>query len=363
VLDLKQVVIRADASSLIGAGHVMRCLTIASELKDEGCKVVFIMSNIDGHMAGLIKEQGFEVRIINEELDSSKVKCEFSAWNEGLQKDDADQCVRVFQEFANVDLLVVDHYCLDSHWENILSAYTRKLVVIDDLANRPHACDILLDQNYFSNMDERYDGLIGDGCRLLLGPEYSLLDNKYRLIAGKTRDFSKGITRILMFFGGADPDNVTMMALQGLVPVLPTDVLTDVIIGSSNRHASELHDFCDEYDNVNVYQGIDNMQDYIADADIAFGAGGVSTWERCVSGLPTFTVSIAENQKQTSNDLHDKNAIVYLGATSEISGQDFSDAYMWARDNLDELEKVSNNAAAIMGSGAGKSGLTLLEYI
>jgi UDP-2,4-diacetamido-2,4,6-trideoxy-beta-L-altropyranose hydrolase len=360
---MKQVVIRTDASSQIGAGHVMRCLTIASVLRDEGYKVAFIMSDVDGNMASQVKYLGFDVLMVNEGLSTDKVKCEFSAWNEGQQKSDAGQCAMILQKFCNVDVLVVDHYCLDSYWENILTAYTRKLVVIDDLANRAHACDILLDQNYFSNMDERYDGLTNGGCNLLLGPEHSLLDSKYWHVAGGGRDFSKGVTRILMFFGGADPDNVTMNALQGLLPILPVDVTIDVIIGASNVHAPELHSFCDEYNNVKVYQGIDNMQDYIAAADIAFGAGGISTWERCVSGLPTFTVSIAENQKQTSRDLHERNAIIYLGSTSEISGQDFRDSYIWACDNLDELEKISKNAASIMGNRRVKKGLTLLEYL
>lgn len=306
----KLVVFRVDASVKIGSGHVMRCLTLAGQLKETGSEVIFICSDLPGNLASLIVKDGYRVFLIPYLKVSKDEK-----W-----KRDLENTVNLLTALNNpIDLLVVDHYGLDYRWEAPLRKFVKEIMVIDDLANRPHDCDILLDQNLYNDMDIRYEGLVPEHCKKLLGPKNVLLRPEFYEARRKLRLRDGTVKRILVFFGGSDPSNETGKALEAIRMLNRPDIAVDVVVGSSNPYKNEIHQICEAMPNTSYYCQVDNMAELMAKADLAIGAGGTAAWERCFLGLPTATVIIADNQSEQVKLLAKKEAIWNLGHSKKVT--------------------------------------------
>lgn len=298
-----KVAFRVDASSQIGSGHVMRCLTLANQLKEVGATCTFISRELKGNLIRFVKSQGFEVLSLNE----SKVE----------QEMDAHETMQVLDE---PDLLVVDHYRIDVAWENMLKPHVKKLMVIDDLANRKHECDLLLDQNYYFNIDSRYKDLVPDSCRLLLGPCYVLLRDEFLKLTEQIRKRDGTIQNILVFYGGSDPTNETEKVLKAITKLpLNRKLKVNVIVGSSNPHKTEIERLCSQQSSFSYYEQVTNMAELMNEADLAIGAGGTTTWERCFVGLPSIVTVIADNQLEVTQAVSSTNAILNLGESSQVT--------------------------------------------
>ena len=168
-----RVVFRADASVTIGTGHVMRCLTLAEALRKAGAEVAFVCRELDGNLAGLIEARGFDVHV----LPPLEPPTDPLTWTAAHWHEDAAQTASFLKTRA--DWLVVDHFALEHRWEKEMREHANRLMVIDDLADRVHDCDLLLDQNYLQE-PARYDTLVPAHCRKLLGPAYALLRDEFR---------------------------------------------------------------------------------------------------------------------------------------------------------------------------------------
>ena len=188
-----KVVIRTDASIQIGTGHVMRCLTLAEGLKYKNVRVEFICREHKGNMISYIKSRGFEVHIIPllkkdtgiPSLSKAKVKIlDHADWLGSTQEQDAHICHQILGKLIP-DWLIVDHYSLDQVWEMKLQGSFQKLMVIDDLADRSHACDLILDQTYNRKLDD-YKSLVTSKCQVLVGSKYALLRPEF----SEWREFS-----------------------------------------------------------------------------------------------------------------------------------------------------------------------------
>ena len=170
------VVFRVDASLQIGSGHLMRCLTFAERLhKSEDANITFITRDLEGNLIDLIKLQGYSVFVLPRSADERKDLCGYEAWLTVDKETDAAETETVLREMPWIDFLIIDSYAIDAVWERKIRPHVRKIVVIDDLANRVHDCDILLDQNFYLDKDTRYNGLVPESCRCFLGPQYVLL--------------------------------------------------------------------------------------------------------------------------------------------------------------------------------------------
>jgi UDP-2,4-diacetamido-2,4,6-trideoxy-beta-L-altropyranose hydrolase len=311
------IVFRVDSSLQIGTGHVMRCLTIAHQLKRENVNIVFICSDFEGNINHIIRDQGFKVLQI-----SAKNNSGFLDWFSRNWVIDAESTLNVMKETNNhVDLMIIDHYGLDSKWESHMRPYVGRIMVIDDLANRPHTCDFLLDQNFYIGYESRYKDLVPESCLLLLGPEYALLRDEFLKIkkADKVRDGQ--LKRILVFFGGTDPTNETVKTLRALSH-FGSFFEVDVIVGATNPKADEIQALCSNLDNYHFYSQVNNISEFMDKADLAIGAGGSTTWERCYLGLPSITIVIAENQKETTEAVSSFGATINLGESSSITESD-----------------------------------------
>jgi UDP-2,4-diacetamido-2,4,6-trideoxy-beta-L-altropyranose hydrolase len=312
-----KAVFRTDASVEIGSGHLMRCLTLADQLRADGAEAAFICRDLPGAMFGLLDARGYP-----------NARLELPATVAASQHDDARATLEAVAGLfpGGVDWLVVDQYGLDAEWERLLRPVSRKLMVIDDLADRPHDCDLLLDQNYYRDLESRYQGRVPGQCVTLLGPGYVLLRPEFALARQKLRARDGVVRRILVFFGGSDPTNETEKVLEALGLLGKPDLDVDVVVGLANPKRQAIQALCEALPNVSFHCQVPSMAELILDADLGVGAGGAAMWERCYLGLPAITVISAANQERTTEDVAAIGAIELLGRATKLGPADYAHA-------------------------------------
>lgn len=344
-----RIIVRTDASVEIGSGHLMRCLTLADQLRNDGSEVAFVCRDLPGGMFDLLYARGYR-----------SVKLPMAETGKDTQQFDAGETVkaagRLFPD--GVDWLVVDHYQLDTVWERLLRPHARRLMVIDDLANRSHDCDLLLDQNYYRDLNQRYQGLLPERCVTLLGPAYVLLRPEFAEARQRLRARDGTVRRILIFFGGSDPTNQTRKALDAIKLISRPEIAVDVVVGASNPYRDEIQALSQEMPKVQYHCQVSNMAELIEAADIAIGAGGATTWERCSLGLPTLTVVFADNQLQTTLDLEQLGAIEFLGWADNITVADLACAIKRLIDNPALSKNLSERACFVLREWQGTGTIT-----
>jgi|SaaInlStandDraft_6_1057023.scaffolds.fasta_scaffold12445_3 UDP-2,4-diacetamido-2,4,6-trideoxy-beta-L-altropyranose hydrolase len=318
-----RVTIRTDSSVKIGTGHVMRCLTLANILRMQGADVEFICKRHTGSLIPYIQKLKYNVHILKnvqfKDLDTYG-SLFHSRLLGGTQKNDAKQCLSILKN-TKPDLLIVDHYAIDQEWEKILKSTYKNLLVIDDLGDRSHVCDFLLDQNYGSTV-KKYQALVPKKCLILLGPNYALLRPEF----SKYREYSLGrrknnkAKRILITFGGIDPDNYTGRVLKIFKKIqMPDYVNITVIMSSMSPFLKESQDLAKTmHIKTEVKVDVSNMAEIMMNSDIAIGAAGSTAWERCCLGLPTIQMVIAKNQEYVSRSLVQVGAVRLLERLDQI---------------------------------------------
>ncbi len=306
-----KIVFRVDASLKIGTGHIMRCLTLAQELKKRGANVVFICRSIEGNLHEMVESKGVKVVKLPQSNSVNESYCFHSNWLDAHWQEDATQSLL---HIKGADWLIVDHYALDEKWESIIHPHIDKILVIDDLADREHVCDILLDQNYYLNAETRYKHLVNKECQLMLGPKFALLREEFAYARARLKRGFSEIKKIMVFFGGVDANNDAGKAIEA-ISGFKGEVI--IVSGYTNKNLSKLEDFCTEHSNFRLFRSINNMAELMANADLAIGAGGSTSWERAATGLPTLAWPIAENQIHVLYDLS-KAGIVKLTSPEKL---------------------------------------------
>lgn len=295
------VAFRTDATSQIGSGHFVRCLALADQLQSQGAKISFISRDLPQYLCDILKDRGMEHLPLDcDSLTYLPDDLSHSLWLRSTQMHDALSTKKLLLG-KTWDWLVVDHYALDARWEKSLRSSVMHLMVIDDIADRYHDCDVLLDQNFYSDMSVRYSGKVPEGCRLLLGPRYALLREDFRKFRNQIKQRSGNVKKILLFFGGVDEKNYTGVAIEALAKLDVSNISVEVVVGAVHPFLSEIKQACLSHGFIFHVQ-TDRMAELMADADLALGAGGSATWERCFMGLPTLCIFTADNQRKQVKD-------------------------------------------------------------
>ncbi len=281
-MPVKTAFFRFEASSIIGAGHVMRSCVIADELT----------------------EQGWECQIVTRSETYNFIKS-----LERFKRIDPDQ---FYNKPINCDLLVIDNYDLDATYGQHFRPYANKILVIDDLANRKYECDILLDQTYGRNAND-YKALVPEGCTILTGSDYAIIRKEFRELRQKAlekRKNTKEVKRVLISMGGGDVIHWTFEALKMLQDVAFQGEI-DIAIGFSVKNKSALEQFIETLPVKVTIHVNGNMPELNYNADFAIGAAGSSVWERACLGLPQFLIITANNQK-IMKDIFPQNTFNFL---------------------------------------------------
>jgi UDP-2,4-diacetamido-2,4,6-trideoxy-beta-L-altropyranose hydrolase len=347
-----KVLFRADASVEIGSGHIVRCLTLADSLREKKAVCEFVCRDAKGNLINTIESRGYRVHLLPPISIEDQKSIESAGAGVYCFGSDAEETKYVIGIDSFYEWIVVDHYSLDENWEKLLRPFCNRLMVIDDLANRRHDCDLLLDQNYYKNSSKRYQGLLPPNCTTLLGPSYILLRKEF-VDAKNNLHFRNGIIkRILVFFGSSDLSNETAKVLVAIKKLALESIQVDVVVGTTNPHRHNIEIYCNLISNVNYYCNISNMAELILRADIGIGAGGSSIWERCYLGLPSITSVVASNQIKTTKDVASMGALDYVGCSKSLSSDNYAAALLKAIANPNHVKLMSSKALSLV-SGVG----------
>lgn len=338
----------------------MRCMTLANALRDVGHECSFICKNHDGNINSLLLENNFEVHelqvsnskenvVLGRNMDQLSHHCWLgSSWGH-----DADLTNNILDK-RNSDWVIVDHYGLDISWHKQVRSNTKKIMVIDDLADRHHDCEILLDQNLGADIED-YIKSVPNKCRLFLGPKYALLRPEFKRLREESlfkKRFGE-LRHILINFGGGDKLNLTEKVLKSLSEIkLPKDIQIDVVLGPQVSLGANISSFRDVFcGQIKFSKNITNMAEIMTSADLAISAGGSTSWERCALGLPAIIFSIADNQKKITENIVKNGAGISLCELSLTNGEfEASFQKFYSRDMLLSYSKAASKITE--GSGA-----------
>ena len=351
-----RIAFRTDASLQIGTGHIMRCLTLADALRGQGAECKFICREHEGDLMDHMRSRGYAVHALPQPSANASFESDLAhaSWLGVDWLTDAQE-TRQFLADKKLDWLILDHYALDYRWESALRSYCKRMMVIDDLADRRHDCDLLLDQNYGSSA-ERYAGLLPAECTQLHGPEFALLKPIYAQRRVEQSVRSGKIERVLIYFGGgAVPMNLTGMALRAFQTPQLKEIELDVVVGSIYAHKAELEDAAASRGRAHIHEQLPDLSKLMTKADLAISAGGATTWERCCLGLPSIIISIADNQRPACEALAGDDLIHYLGHVGDISFKLLREQVLGLLGNPGRLSQLGKKCRKLVdGRGVGK---------
>lgn len=300
----------------------MRCLVLAEDLRNKHVNVTFICREFPGNLIKNIEGHGFKVWSLPAP-ERSGDGTDYISWLQNNWRTDVQQTIEWIRKQSAIDWIIIDHYALDQQWEHTIKSFVKRIMVIDDLADRLHDCHLLLDQNLYRNMEERYLNLIPEDATALLGTKHLLLRQEFRN-QRCVKKRSSTVNRILISFGGSDPTNETMKALKAIDIINRTDIVVDVVVGLSNQNYSAIRNLSEKMPQTKIHYQIDYLAELMAKADLAIGSGGSTTWERCFMGLPAVTIETAENQSEILSFLSELGVICHFGKSQDLHEEDMA---------------------------------------
>lgn len=315
---------RADASINIGSGHIMRCLTLAKALRQHGHQIHFICRAHEGHLAQTIEQNGFSLTLLPNKKTPFSGSLKHAAWLSCSQEEDFADCLPTLLTFAP-DWVIIDHYAISDVWEKSLQqALNSKIMVIDDLHDRNHLADLLLDQNHAHQAKDYHDKL-PPYATLLTGTRYALLRPEFqhwRDTSLAHQDSMSGLCRILLNLGGVDQHNYTLQVLNALESCsgsLKKNMQVNVILGKTSPHINSIQRAAPHFSfDCRVWVNVPNMAQWMAKSDLAIGAAGSTSWERCCLGLPSILLILADNQRPIAQQLQ-QSGVAFCLETHELN--------------------------------------------
>jgi UDP-2,4-diacetamido-2,4,6-trideoxy-beta-L-altropyranose hydrolase len=329
-----RVLVFPDSGPRIGGGHVMRCLTLARALTAHGAACAFAATPSTQAILQAFGAPDIEVLPI------------------GGEPDEAAATAANWAQSWDADWVLLDHYFLTPEQEAALRN-RRRLAVLDDLADRPRAADLLMDSAYGRTADA-YRPLLPPGALILTGPAYAPVRPEFaaRRDAALARRREGGHLRhVLIALGLTDVDGITQRVVGALRPMLG-DLILDVVVGGAAGSLARLCAAAKTDPHLRLHVDSHAMAELMAAADIAIGAGGSSTWERATLGLPAVTVILAQNQRPMAQAMKAGG----LTLTADVSRPDFEDDLIAALHRLiadATLRRSMSEAAAAACDGLG----------
>jgi UDP-2,4-diacetamido-2,4,6-trideoxy-beta-L-altropyranose hydrolase len=339
----------ADAGPQVGGGHVMRCLTLARALIARGAECAFVESRA---AAQVLARFGWPSQAVVAMANTEDLP--------GLVR-----WGRTFADRFEPDVVVFDHYLAAAAQESELKGGARRIAVIDDLADRTHACDLLIDPG-FGRRREDYAGLTPGDCEILVGQDYALVrpefgDARPRALSRRARHDQA--RRALVALGLTDVGGITARVVETILPRL-ADVRLDVVLGQGAPSLEALAVLADQDRRLHLHVNTHEMAALTAEADLAIGAGGSSVWERATLGLPTATVVLADNQAAMAGRLAEAGATLALDAREEGFEVALADAWdrLVAEPPL-RWNLAERSSALCDGRGAERAAVAVLTLI
>lgn len=319
---MTRVFVRADASASLGTGHIIRCLSLCNELENFVEEIIFVYYTLTDFLKEEIKRRKYTLEKVDSDYPSGSLE----------NAEDLIQKVSNIKGTTQDDLLIIDHYEIGEIWENKVNPFFKKIVVIDDLANRSHYCDFLLDTNFHEMNEKRYLTLLPSNTVKLFGPKYSLLREEFRTLR-YSEEFrinkNPNEIRIFVCFGGTDPTQETLKVLQvlddvkGIKNVKKFSVVT--VMGASNPMIEQVKEQYGNKENFKILVQPDSIGKEMLKSDLGICSGGSLTWERYCMGLPALSIAVAKNQVQIAEYGELLGIDEYLGESSSVSSTELKE--------------------------------------
>ena len=330
---MTKVLFRVDSSSYLGGGHLSRCIELAKFFVGKNHEVYFLCKNLEGNLNYWIKSEKFQLLTINKDiidLESELIETE--------------QIISKYKKFSS---LVVDHYKLDYRWENKMRKFADRIVVIDDLANRKHDCDFLIDQNCFEDSESRYEKLVSKKTVKLLSPKYAIVKKEFHNFKSEKNRFNK-IKNLFICFGATDPSNHTLATLKTLRKIDYRFHSINIFTTAGNKNLASIEKESRKINNCYFHKNNEDLPKILSNSDLAIGAGGTMCWERAYLGIPTIAFAIAKNQVENLSALI-KEGIV-LGESTNLK-PDVKKIEFWLKmilDNKSLAKKLSQKSKKLV---------------
>jgi UDP-2,4-diacetamido-2,4,6-trideoxy-beta-L-altropyranose hydrolase len=325
-------VIRCDASPTIGAGHVTRCVALAEAFADAGWEILFAVGIDTVATVPALGTSGFSIHVLTAASGN-----EARALGAALPR--------------TAELLIVDHYGRDIAFERDCRAWARRILVLDDNTKRSHDCECLVDSA--ATDATRYASRIPRDALLLIGPRFALMRRGFTVRRGEAlaRRDGRPVEEILVSFGATDPSNVTPAALSALASQT-RNIRVTVAMASHAPHLADVRGCLGERGRL-VLDG--DMVQLMIDADVAIGAGGATSFERAVLGLPSIVVETAANQRPLCRLLADAGAALDAGEPDDDFGVRLARSVdLIVGDESLRVQMARNAGVFVDGRGAGR---------
>ncbi len=343
---MKKIVFRVDSGNHIGIGHVSRCLTLARKLKASGYEISFITKNHLGYAHEFISQEFFLMVIeggLIQSLDANE-KNNYQSWLGSTPEEDLFLTNQCLEKIADVDLVIVDHYSLAAEYESQLKA--KKVMVIDDLYNRNHHCQLLLNQN-IGALQKSYDHLLtSSNTKTLMGPKFALLRDEFKTLRKQVNPqlFNRPIKKCLVFFGGKDVESDTLKILKSLPFDLYQQYQFHFILDSQHRDYTEVQNIWKNNSQFKLSHLSSDFAQLMMDTDLFIGAGGSTAWERATLGVASAVVCVADNQLDNCLDLQESLNAYYLGKSKDLKAGDWQQFFATKVSETNFWERLRNNS-------------------
>jgi len=333
----------------MGSGHLIRCISLADELRRRGVRTRFIARYIPRALEVEILRRGHVVARLPVSLVPDPNLTGYARWLGVRPETDARETAGALAVSDGVDWLVYDHYALDAHWSRIARGRSNRVLAIDDLADRTHECDLLLDQTPCADSAARYACLVPDSCGQLLGPRYALVRGEFLAARTAARIRSDGIRSILVALGAFPEEGCLATILQALGRVVKSDSISVNVIGET-QHSAARYDF-----NLKFRGFVQHPAQLLLSSDLAIGGAGTSAWERCCLALPSVMFVIADNQQLTAEGLANSGCAINLGSLSSVAIRVLSEVVDSLIRDPARVSEMSNRASDLVdGLGAAR---------
>ena len=282
---------RVDSSSDIGLGHLMRCLVLAEQYRNDD--IIFATQNLKGNVNQKIIDKDYKLLILNDNSID-------------------ELCKNI--ELLHIDNVIFDHYGIDDKFEKTVKEKTSVHILSFDDVYKKHYCDVLLNHNIYANA-RKYEGLVPEFCDVRCGKKYTLIRDEFKRIKIKNHPINKESPVIFVCLGGADPDNVSLIVLKILVDF--DNATINLATTSANKNIRKLQDFSKQHQNISICVDC-NIAEMMKNSDFAIITPSVIIHETMSMGLPFISIKTADNQKMMHQYLCEKNYIAL--SLSELSG-------------------------------------------
>ena len=334
------ILFRCDGGLSRGTGHIMRCLCLAEKLKESGGNITFVCTREPGIPAQVLHDRGIPlVQLENRQAEPIVTE---RIWAEDEQRLDFEE-TKDRLNGQTFDWTIIDHYGLTAIWETQARSLGRHILAIDDLANRPHDCDLLLDQNEYTDKDIRYTNLLPPSAATLFGGRYALLRDEFFVARDEKRPIRDRVENILVMMSGADDRGATLAILSALSKTLQShDIRANVVINPANPSIADILSLAKTCPNIHFHPGARNIAALMQNADLAFGAGGTATWEFCCLGVPIILIPFADNQVKIAQSAAALGFAAYPGCLSAMGPLDILTTFTEIINDRPLREKMHN---------------------